>query len=64
MTTTTMRLTSVAGVQRDGGTVHRPGSEPIFTELAHQWNRAGRLVPGRRDEEWTALARPYPWPGR
>ncbi|NEA66624.1 MULTISPECIES: hypothetical protein [unclassified Streptomyces] len=45
-------------------TVPRPELEPIFTALAGQWETDGRLVPGRADEEWTILARRYPWPGR
>ncbi|MEU4733157.1 hypothetical protein [Streptomyces sp. NPDC023588] len=58
--TTTMRLTSRVGVQRSRReTVPRPELEPIFAELATQWERA---VPGRADEEWTILARRYPWP--
>ncbi|MEU7297916.1 hypothetical protein AB0A76_32750 [Streptomyces exfoliatus] len=63
--TTTMRLTPVIGVQRDGSeTVPRPELEPIFTALARQWETDGRLVPRRPDEEWTILARRSPWPGR
>lgn len=63
--TTTMRLTPVIGVQRASSeTVPRPELEPIFTELAARWETDGRLVPGRPDEEWTILARGYPWPGR
>lgn len=44
--------------------VRRPELEPIFSELAEQWESAGRLVPGRADEEWTILARRSPWPNR
>ncbi|MFF8610980.1 hypothetical protein ACF06X_34305 [Streptomyces sp. NPDC015346] len=65
MTTTTMRLAPAIGVQRRGHgdeTVHRPDLEPIFTELARRWESDGRLVPGQPDEEWTILARQYPWP--
>lgn len=59
-----MRLTPVIGVQRSGSeTVPRPELEPIFTALAGQWETDGRLVPGQTDEEWTILARRYPWPG-
>ncbi|MER6599733.1 hypothetical protein ACWDBC_08330 [Streptomyces parvus] len=62
---TTTRLASHVGVQRSGSeTVPRPELEPIFTELAARWETDGRLVPGRADEEWTVLARRYPWPGR
>lgn len=62
-TTTTMRLASVTGVHLGGGeTVHRPGLEPIFTELAQRWESAGRLVPGRHDEEWAILISRCPWP--
>ncbi|MGW6405151.1 hypothetical protein [Streptomyces sp. NPDC055134] len=59
--TTTMRLTPVIGAQRIGSeTVPRAELEPIFTELAGQWETDGRLVPGRPDEEWTTLARLCP----
>ncbi|MFJ8828303.1 hypothetical protein ACIREE_42160 [Streptomyces sp. NPDC102467] len=59
---TTMRLTPVIGVQRSGSeSIPHPGLEPIFTALAEQWESDGRLVPGRADEEWTALVRRYPW---
>lgn len=58
-----MRLTPDIGVQRTRGeTVPRPELEPIFTELADRWESAGRLVPGRADEEWSTLARLHPWP--
>lgn len=58
-----MRITPATGVQPGGGeTVHRPGLEPIFTDLAQRWESAGRLVPGRHDEEWAILIRRYPWP--
>ncbi|MFF9526918.1 hypothetical protein ACF1DV_33820 [Streptomyces achromogenes] len=60
-----MRLTPVIGVQRGGSEpVPRPELEPIFTALAARWASDGRAVPGRPDEEWTVLARRYPWPGR
>lgn len=60
-----MRLTPVTGVGHPGSeTVLRPALESIFSELAEQWESAGRLVPGRADEEWTILAHHYPWPGR
>ncbi|MFF8610675.1 hypothetical protein ACF06X_32705 [Streptomyces sp. NPDC015346] len=60
-----MRLTPVIGVQRGGSeTVPRPELEPIFTELVARWASDGRAVPGRPHEEWTLLARRYPWPGR
>lgn len=63
-----MRLTPVIGVGHPRSeTVLRPEPaelEPIFSELAEQWESAGRLVPGRTDEEWTILARRYPWPSR
>jgi hypothetical protein len=62
MTTTTMGHASI-GKHRAGETVSRPGLEPIYTELARRWERAGRLVPGRDDEEWTILADRCPWPG-
>ncbi|MFI5987756.1 hypothetical protein ACIBEA_43750 [Streptomyces sp. NPDC051555] len=62
---TTMRLTPVTGVGHPRSeTVLRPELEPIFSELAEQWESAGHLVPGRADEEWTILARRYPWPSR
>ncbi|WEO92809.1 hypothetical protein A6P39_001010 [Streptomyces sp. FXJ1.172] len=61
--TTTMRLAPAIGGQRSTSeTGPRPALEPIFTALARQWETAGRLVPGRPDEEWTILARRYPWP--
>ncbi|MEU1072747.1 MULTISPECIES: hypothetical protein [unclassified Streptomyces] len=63
MTTTTMRRRPVIGAQRSGTTVPLPELEPIFTELVRRWERTGRLVPGRHDEEWAILTRPYPWPG-
>ncbi|WP_143060189.1 hypothetical protein [Streptomyces sp. TLI_105] len=64
MTTTTMRLAPI-GAQRTGSeTVRRPDLEPIFTELARQWQTAGRLVPGQPDQEWMTLTLSYPWPGR
>lgn len=61
-----MRLTPVIGAQRGGSseTVPRPDLEPIYTALARQWGGDGRLVPGQADEEWTILARRYPWPAR
>lgn len=47
---TTMRRTPVTGVGHPRSeTVLRPELEPIFTELAEQWESAGRLVPGRAD---------------
>ncbi|KAB7835511.1 hypothetical protein [Streptomyces mobaraensis] len=62
--TTTRRLTSHVGVQRNGSeTVPRPELEPIFTELAARWESSGRAVPGRPDKEWTVLARQPTWPG-
>ncbi|WP_158101754.1 hypothetical protein [Streptomyces pharetrae] len=55
----------VIGAQRGGSeAVPRPGLEPIFAELAAWWESSGRTVPGRADEEWTVLARRYPWPVR
>lgn len=58
--TTTMWFTPVARVWRRGNeAVLRPDLEPIFTELVRQWETAGRFVPGRADEEWTAIARRY-----
>ncbi|MFB8166175.1 hypothetical protein [Streptomyces rubiginosohelvolus] len=63
MTTTTMRLASI-GAQRTGSeTVPRPDLEPIFTELARQWQTAGRPVPGQPDQEWVILSRSSPWSG-
>ncbi|GHI84884.1 hypothetical protein Sxan_22480 [Streptomyces xanthophaeus] len=60
-----MRLTPVSGVAHPRSeTVLRPELEPIFSELAGQWESAGRPVPGRADEEWTILACRYPWPTR
>ncbi len=60
-----MRLTPLSGGQRSTSErVPRPELEPIFTELAEQWETDGRLVPGQVDEEWTILARRYRWPGR
>ncbi|WP_420082829.1 hypothetical protein ACN6AT_37550 (plasmid) [Streptomyces sp. JL4002] len=59
--TTTTRRTPVIGVQRSSGeTAPRPELEPIFAELAARWERDGRAVPGRADEQWTVLAR-SPW---
>ncbi|MFI8872249.1 hypothetical protein [Streptomyces sp. NPDC055243] len=60
-----MRITPLIGMQRSGSeTGACPELEPIFTALAEQWENDGRLVPGRADEEWTILARRYPWPTR
>ncbi|MFJ1958251.1 hypothetical protein ACIOGT_16880 [Streptomyces microflavus] len=60
--TTTMRITPAMDVQRASSErVPRSELEPIFTLLAEQWERAGRLVPGCVDEEWTVLARLHPW---
>ncbi|MEV8568931.1 hypothetical protein AB0436_25675 [Streptomyces sp. NPDC051322] len=28
---------------------------PIYQALIHQWGRAGKTLPGRRDPEWTRL---------
>lgn len=62
---TTMRRDPVIGAPRHAGhTAPRPELEPIFTELAQRWETAGRLVPGRRDEEWTVLTRRQLWPER
>ncbi|MFH7598040.1 hypothetical protein WDV06_23505 [Streptomyces racemochromogenes] len=63
--TITRRLTPTIGAQHHGSeeTVPRPELEPIFTDLARQWETDGRLVPGRADEEWAILAR-SPWPPR
>ncbi|WP_369229338.1 hypothetical protein AB5J56_01885 [Streptomyces sp. R21] len=61
--TTTMRFTPVIRARHRGHeAVLRPDLEPIFTELARQWETAGRLVPGRAEEERTTLARHYPRP--
>ncbi|MFK8907049.1 hypothetical protein [Streptomyces sp. YS-3] len=63
MTTTTIRRRPVIGAQRGAGSAAPlPELEPIFTELARRWETTGRLVPGRHDEEWAILTRPYPWP--
>ncbi|MFI6967285.1 hypothetical protein [Streptomyces sp. NPDC050255] len=62
--TTTKQLTPVIGVQHASSeTIPRHELEPIFTEIAGQWEHDGRAVPGREDEEWTSLARRSPWPG-
>lgn len=29
---------------------------PIYVALVSEWRAAGRMVPGARDEQWTALA--------
>lgn len=55
-----MRLVICA--QRCGETVYRPAPEPIFTSLASRWEQAGRLVPGRYGEKWTALVNHPCWP--
>ncbi|MFD7539933.1 hypothetical protein [Streptomyces sp. NPDC059819] len=65
--TSTMRLLrlppGITAQRASSETVpHSAALEPIFTALAAQWERNGRLVPGRADEEWTILARRYPWP--
>lgn len=65
MTRTTRGFAPVIGVQRGGDeTVPRPELEPIYTALARQWEGAGRLVPGRYDEEWSILASRCPSPTR
>jgi hypothetical protein len=28
---------------------------PIYQAMIHQWSRAGKTLPGRRDPEWTRL---------
>ncbi|MFD6364088.1 hypothetical protein ACFWFX_30255 [Streptomyces roseolus] len=59
-----MGLLPAIGVQRgESETVPRVELEPIYHELAARWAGEGRTVPGRSDEEWTALARHSPWPG-
>jgi hypothetical protein len=61
--TTTMRFTPVIRARRRGNeAIPRPDLEPIFTELARQWETAGRLVPGRAEEDWTTLISHYPRP--
>ncbi|WP_318206628.1 MULTISPECIES: hypothetical protein [unclassified Streptomyces] len=65
MATTTMRLTPAVNVQRNASeAVPRRAPEPIYAELAQQWQTDGRLIPGQDDEEWTPLARQSPWPTR
>lgn len=61
-TTTTWFTPVIRARHRGIEAVPRPDLEPIFTELARQWETAGRLVPGRAEEEWTTLARRYPRP--
>ncbi|MFI6644677.1 hypothetical protein [Streptomyces sp. NPDC050504] len=64
-TTTTIRLIPVSSAPRRGDeSVLHAEREPIYTQLVQQWEAAGRLVPGRYDEEWTALTNRAPWPGR
>ncbi|MFJ4866328.1 hypothetical protein [Streptomyces sp. NPDC088748] len=61
--TTMMPLSQFMAGQRDPGeSVPRPGLEPVYAALAQEWQTAGRLVPGRYDEEWAVLAR-YTWAG-
>ncbi|MEU9804112.1 hypothetical protein [Streptomyces sp. NPDC051000] len=59
-----MRLTPVTGAGHPRSETvllpEFPELEPIFSELSEQWESAGRLAPGRADEEWTILARRYP----
>ncbi|MFE9120405.1 hypothetical protein [Streptomyces sp. NPDC007172] len=61
--TSMLRLPPVIGVQSESaGRGWRREAEPIFRELAVEWEAEGRLVPGCVDEEWVILARRYPWP--
>ncbi|MFE9539467.1 hypothetical protein [Streptomyces sp. NPDC006691] len=58
-----MQLTFIISVQRSGSEmIPLPGLEPILTPLATRRERDGRPVPGRVDEERTALARRYARP--
>ncbi|RVU15907.1 hypothetical protein EOT10_38030 [Streptomyces antnestii] len=64
MTTTTERRAPTIGTQQRSGeeAVLRSGLEPIYTQLARQWETDGRPVPGRPDEQWTRLTCWCPWP--
>lgn len=62
--TTTAWFTSIIRARQRGDStpVARPDLEPIFTELARQWEAEGRLVPGRANEEGATPAHRFPWP--
>lgn len=63
VTAATMPPASVIGVESGSEeTVARTELEPVFAELVRQWRSDARLVPGRRDEGWGALARRCPGP--
>lgn len=38
-----------------GVSLPQSADAPLFAALADQWRAAGRMVPGQRDEEWSAL---------
>ncbi|MFJ5291924.1 MULTISPECIES: hypothetical protein [unclassified Streptomyces] len=37
---------------------------PIYQALIRQWGRAGRTLPGRRDQEWARLTTTTVQPGQ
>lgn len=37
---------------------------PIYQALVSQWGRAGRTLPGRRDQEWARLTATTVQPGQ
>ncbi|MGW5864459.1 hypothetical protein ACWFRJ_20075 [Streptomyces sp. NPDC055239] len=36
--------------------------DPIYTSLQDSWQSQGKTVPGRPDQEWTALMSRDHWP--
>ncbi|GAA1903157.1 hypothetical protein GCM10009837_28280 [Streptomyces durmitorensis] len=36
--------------------------DPIYTSLQDSWERQGKTVPGRPDQEWMELMSRDPWP--
>ncbi|MHA6762457.1 hypothetical protein [Streptacidiphilus sp. PAMC 29251] len=39
----------------DGESILHLDDTPIFTTLAEQWRREGRMLPGQRDRVWSLL---------
>jgi hypothetical protein len=64
MTTTLRPVPACALLVRSGEAVVPSADEPIYTALAARWVTAGRVVPGRVDQEWNILVSCCPWPTR
>jgi len=43
-----------------GGTVLQHTDAPLYSALADQWRKAGRMVPGQTDTEWAELVGTIP----